>query len=319
MFEWFGNRRQQILADDDTRERLAALSLYPSSGKLRALNELALPGNFDDHLGLAELVDLATLGGRREFLRDLGMPELDFRTYAVAHLPAALNDAATPVEKRRAAVQLLASRAGELKDDQAARRALAATRLIECSDGEFRQADECYFDAPGVRECLGDDARFATLTKGHEAALRELYSWLGVSSEANFRDVARAISVVSDQKYSPDGVARVRSILAHLGRRVAPGASPSELKGLATAKWLPVQGKSDRWYGPAEVHAVFSKHLFESQALFLDVPRGVQDSSADLLKFLGVSVTPAVVLVGEASDPLRRAERSCESGGVSIP
>ena len=297
LFEWFENRRQQILADDDTRERLAALSLYPSSGKLRALDELALPGNFDDHLGLAELVDLAALGGRREFLRDLGMQELDFRTYAVARLPAALNDAATPVEKRRAAVQLLASRAGELKDDQAARQALATTRLVECSDGEFRQADKCYFDARAVRECLGNDARFATLPEGHKAALRELYAWLGVGSEPDFGDVARAIRVVSDEEYSPDGVARVQSIFSHLGKRVAAGENPSELMGLATAKWLPVQGKSDRWYGPAEVHAVFSKHLFESQALFLDFPRGVQDSSADLLKFLGVSVTPAVDLV----------------------
>ena len=184
-----------------------------------------------------------------------------------------------------------------MKDDQAARQALATTRLVECSDGEFRQANECYFDERAVRECLGNDARFATLPKGHEAALRALYAWLGVSSEPDFHDVARAIRVVSDQKYSPDGVARVQSIVAHLGRRVAAGEDPSELKGLATAKWLPAQGKSDQWYSPAEVHAVFSKHLFESQALFLDIPRGVQDSSVDLLKFLGVSVTPAVVLV----------------------
>ena len=297
LFEWFENRRQPILDDDDSRERLAALSLYPSSGKLRSLNELALPGHFADHLGLADLVDLDALGGCQQFLRDLGMPELDFRTYAVARLPGALNDSATPAEKRRAAVQLLSSRAGELKDDQAARQALATTRLVECSDEEFRQANECYFDERAVRECLGNDARFATLPKGHEAALRELYAWLGVRSEPDFRDVARAIRVVSDQQYSPDGVARIQSIVAHLGRRVAAGEDPSELKGLATAKWLPVQGKSDRWYGPAEVHAVFSKHLFESQALFLDVPRGVQDSSVDFLKFLGVSVTPAVVLV----------------------
>ena len=297
LFEWFENRRQQVLADDDTRRRLAALSLYPSSGKLRALNELALSGNFDDHLGLAELVDLAALGGRREFLRDLGMPELDFRTYAVARLPAALNDDATLVEKRRAAVQLLGSRAGELKDDQTARQALATTRLVECSDGEFRPADECYLDTRAVRECLGNDAHFAMPPRGHKAALQELYAWLGVSSEPHFRDIAKAIRVVSDQNYSPDGVARIQSIFSHLGKRVAPGENPTELMGLATAKWLPVQGKSDRWYGPAEVHAVFSKHLFESQALFLDVPRRVQESSADLLKLLGVSVTPAVDLV----------------------
>ena len=228
---------------------------------------------------------MGALGGRREFLRDLGMPELDFRTYAVARLPAALNDSATALDKRRAAVQLLASRAGELKDDEAARRVLATTKLVECSDGEFRQAKECYFDAGAVRECLGNDAHFATLPKGHEAAVPELYAWLGVNLDPAFRDLARAIRGISEQKYSPEGVARIQSIFAHLGRRVEAGEDASELKGLSSAKWLPAQGKSDRWYGPAELHAVFSKHLFESQALFLNVPVGVQNSSGDLLSF----------------------------------
>jgi hypothetical protein len=297
LFEWFENRRQQIFADEGIRQKLAALSLYPSSGKLRSIEELALSGNFDDHLGLTELVDLAALGGRREFLRDLGMPELDFRTYAVARLPAALNEGATTVDKRRAAIELLASRAGELRDDQEARRALATTRLVECTDGEFRQAQECYFDMRAVRDCLGDNTHFATLPKGHEAAVHDFYAWLGVSSEPALQDLVKAIHVVVDQAYSPAGVMRIQTILAHLGTRVEAGEDSVELKFLQNAKWLPAQGKIDRWYSPTELHAVYSKHLFESQALFLDVPVNVQNSSGDLLKYLGVRLTPAVGLV----------------------
>lgn len=297
LFEWFENRRQQILADGDIRQKLAALSIYPSSGNLRKLDELALSGNFDDPLGLAELVDLAALGGRREFLRDLGMPELDFRTYAVARLPAALNEGATVVDKRRGAIELLASRAGELKDDQEARRALAATRLVECTDGEFRQAKECYFDTRAVRDCLGDNTCLATLPRGHEAAVRDFYVWLGVSSKPTFPDLLRAVRVVVDQPYSPASAMRIQTILAHLGTRVEAGEDPVELNFLQNAKWLPAQGKTDRWYSPTELHAVYSKHLFESQALFLDVSVNVQNSSGDLLKYLGVRLTPAVGLV----------------------
>ena len=78
LFEWFENRRQEILSDPGIRKKLAALPLFPSSNALCPLDDLALPGNFTDPLGLTELIDIAALGGRREFLRDLGMLELDF-------------------------------------------------------------------------------------------------------------------------------------------------------------------------------------------------------------------------------------------------
>ena len=58
-------------------------------------------------------MDLNTLGGRREFLRDLGMPELDFRTYVLKYLPSALKNRAVTADKRRAANVLLAKHIGE--------------------------------------------------------------------------------------------------------------------------------------------------------------------------------------------------------------
>jgi hypothetical protein len=171
LFEWFENRRQQVLADDTIKSGLATLALFPSAGRLLPLDKLALPGNFDDPLGLAELVDLNAFGGRREFRHALGMPTLDFRTYAVMRLPSALRDAGVPAEKRRAAVALLANRAGEIRDDVDAVLALGTVPLVECIDGEFRQANECYFDTVPVRECLADSAHFARLSKSRSKKL----------------------------------------------------------------------------------------------------------------------------------------------------
>lgn len=78
LFHWLENRRPEIEAYTELKIRLGNLPLYPSSGRLYPLRELALPGNFADPLGLTELVDLDAIGGRRDFLQDLGMRELNF-------------------------------------------------------------------------------------------------------------------------------------------------------------------------------------------------------------------------------------------------
>ncbi|MGA2792690.1 MAG: DUF3883 domain-containing protein [Roseiarcus sp.] len=297
LFEWFENRRQEILADATTTQRLAALPIFPSSGKLRVLDSLALPGNFEDPLALAELVDLAALGGRREFLSDLGMPALDFRTYAVARLPATLRDAAVTSDKRRAAVILLANRVGELRDDQEARKALASAPLIECTDGEFRQAHECYFGTSAVRECLSDNIHLGSLPKGHEAAVYDLYSWLGVADAPRLADVVSMVRKLSQLPYSAPVSLRIQKIIAHLGKRVEADDDPVELKYLKGTQWLPARGNADRWYRPNELYAVYQDYLFDSQALFLDAPANVQIESRSLLMFLGVHLTPPTDLV----------------------
>lgn len=297
LFGWFENRRQQIVADEECRKKLAALSIFPSSEKLRVLNNLALPGDFRDPLGLAVLVDLAALGGRREFLRDLGMPELDFRTYAVGLLPAALDDTSVTSDKRRAAIVLLAGRAGELRDDQEARRVLAATRLVECTDGEFLHAGECHFDNAAVRDCLDDNAHIAALPQDHEAAVRDLYAWLGIANAPRLADIVKMIQRLTAQPYSPRVVLQVQKILAQLGTRVDAGDDPFELQPLKVARWLPARGKTDRWYAPTELFAAYQDYLFESQALFLDSPKPVQTASQPFLKFLNIQLTPPAGLV----------------------
>ena len=105
LFGWFENHRQEILEDPQVRQSLRKLAIYPSSARLRKLESLALPGDFNDPLGLAKIVDLQALGGRREFLRDLGMPAMDFKTYAT-RLPGALANPDIAVDKRRRAVSL---------------------------------------------------------------------------------------------------------------------------------------------------------------------------------------------------------------------
>lgn len=297
LFEWLENRRQEILSDPRLKTRLGALPLFPTAGSLRPLGKMALPGNFSDPLGLAELVDVDALGGRREFLKDLGMPELDFLTYATSRLPEALKREEIPETKRRAAALLLASHLGELKDSKAARIALAETALVECADGIFRKAQECHFDNSAVRDCLGSVAKLAALPEGHEVAVRDLYEWLGVASKPRLEDVVTTVQGISSKTYSPTFAQQVQKIVAHLGTRVENGDDVPELTPLRSSRWLPARGQTDRWYSPSELHATYQAYLFESQAVFVDLPATVQNASRPLLEFLGVHLTPTANLV----------------------
>ena len=68
LIEWFDSRRWQIVDVEDLRHRLAALPIYPGADHLHPLSSLDLPGTFEDPLGLATLVDVAALGGRKGVL-----------------------------------------------------------------------------------------------------------------------------------------------------------------------------------------------------------------------------------------------------------
>jgi hypothetical protein len=298
LFEWFENRRQEVFASEVLRKKLAELPLYPSLENLCELDKLALPGNFEDPLGLAELVDLAALGGRRQFLNDLGMPELDFRVYAVKLLPTALKHPIVSPSKRRAAIVLLADHLGEMSDNHEALQALAMTPLVECTDGEFRHARDCHFDSGAVQDCLGSSAHFVVLPKKHEVAVRRLYAWLGVASEPRVVDIVTKVVQLSRQPYSSAATQQIQRIIGYLGKSVKKGDDSSELRFFqAGRKWLPARGKADRWYAPNELYAVYQANLFESQALFLDLAQNIQNASSDFLEFLGIHLTPPVNLV----------------------
>ncbi|MCP5097171.1 MAG: hypothetical protein GY943_16615, partial [Chloroflexi bacterium] len=88
LFRWFESQQIEIFADDPLLQaEIRRLPLCPVGGELRPLTDLYIPGGFDDPLGLAGLLDLDAIGGRSQFLQDLGARELDFDTYVSIQMP----------------------------------------------------------------------------------------------------------------------------------------------------------------------------------------------------------------------------------------
>ena len=293
LMEWFESRREQILNDKDMRYRLAALPIYPSAGQFHPLTSLVLPGNFEDPLGLTSLVNVEALGGRREFLVDLGVAELDFRTYVLGHLSHALDDDELAPTVREEAVILLADHLGELIDDDDIHQVLTPTRLVRCTNGEYHRAADCYFPDDVIKGVLGTDANVAVLPKEHKASFRRLLEWLGVASEPRLRDIVRTVCQIADESCSPTAVVRIQKIMTHLGQRFKDIEDLSELEALQGIEWLPARGDRSQWHEPDSLYAPYRSYLFESQRGVLDIlaPDG------DLLEFLRVNIEPPPDLV----------------------
>ena len=293
LIAWFESRREQVLDDEELRERLAALPVYPSSGLLHPLTDLVLPGDFEDPIGLTSLVDMGAIEGRREFLVALGVAELDFRTYVLEHLSQALDDDDTAPTVRQEGVALLADHLGELMGDTEVWQVLTRTRLVKCTDGAYRCADDCYFPDGAVQEVLGDDARVVVLPQERVAAVQGLLDWLGVSSAPRLRDVVQVVHRIADGPLSASAVLRIQKIVAHLGSRLEDPGGLLELEPLRSIEWLPARGDTRQWHQPGSLYAPYRSYLFESQGGILDI----RSPDRDLLEFLGVHIDPPPELV----------------------
>ena len=166
------------------QNRSGSRSSSPSRRQgLPALQELALPGDFKDELGLANLLDMPRLVGLRDFIVDLGGEELTFLRYVRSYLSHAFDDAADPKasEKKLRAVELLAERMGTI-EDEFTKTILQRARIIKCTDGVFRQPADVYFANQLNLAILGPRIHRAAWSTDSplKDSVSRLYRWLGV-------------------------------------------------------------------------------------------------------------------------------------------
>ncbi len=298
LLDWFEARREEIINSDEIKHALSELPIFPGPGGLYPLSELALPGGFEDPIGITEIIDLKCLGGKREFLEQLGAKPLSFELYARDHIPRAFNTSELPPKKKRDVVQLLSSELGKIRGTIEIRRNLAALPIIECEDFLFRQPEDVYFPEEIVKTVLGKDIPLATIPPENHEAISELFEWLGVSRAPRASDVIDRINSLIEEPPNTDSIQKIVTILDHLGETYRREDEISDdFDVLKSLPWLPAKGKRDQWFCPQDIYDTFRDYLFESQADFLEVPRDVQISATGFLRWLGVKSEPETPLV----------------------
>lgn len=289
---WFEKRRESILDDQDLKASFARLPIFPSGGRYECLDSLSLPGDFEDPLQMASVLDVESFPRFHDFLRDLGIQELGLSVYVALHLVPALARDELSVEKRRAAALLLATRRSEISEEDGIADALRSVACIECFDGDFRAPGEVYLPSVIVTEVLGSDAHLAKMPSEHRIVYGELLRWLEVPDEPRLDNIVARIKEVTAKPPTRESVKWIQLVFGHLAGRIDGRKKTPELALLKGLSWLSGTREPERWHQPNELHAVFQSYLFESQANFLDVDRGTQVRAGELLVYLQIASSP---------------------------
>jgi len=291
---WLASHRQEILSSDKLRQKLSLLPIFPTTSELRPLPTLGLPGDFEDPLGLTDVIDLQQLGGRRDFLKDLGAKELTFISYARDHIPRAFRDPKTTFDKKQKALRLLAEHRGKITGDPLIRQSLMEVEIVECEDGIFRKPWEVYFRNNSVIEVLGEEVNFALIPQDQEAARREFYKWLEVAEFPRDLDILARVKQLTIKPPQIESRDAIQIIFKHLSEK-QDISEAEELSELRTIQWLPAVNMNAQWYRPQDLYTRSIAHLLETQAHFLDVPPAYQ--TENILNFLGIKTRPEVPMV----------------------
>ena len=292
MLHWFEQHKSELT--DELRTQLVSLSIFPSVAHLHPLNELWLPGGFQDFLGEAGLLDTRLPGILTNFLLDLGVTQLTFEDYARSYVPQAFaRDSTVDLGIRRKLLAILERHIGAIKDNGQVRNALSSAWIVECEDGEFRQPSRAYFRSDEISGVLGDQVSYA-LVPGQSELRQDLYMWLGVPSHPRIADMVRLIERATKASPTLESRATVVRALEALGLRWAELESldQSTCLSLKTKPWLPEEANTSAWYEPHQLYATYNKTLFASQGKFLDVPPRTQQNIGGFLEWLGVSLSP---------------------------
>lgn len=290
VLDWLDNHRGAL--SPDIRSRVSALPVYPSAmGELRALTKLSLPSDFDDVLGVADVVDRDKAAGHTDLLRLLGARELDAVEYLLRHVVPAASSRGLTADQPRAVLEIIQRHRVELDQTPGARDVLRGARLVPCAEG-LHPAHDVHLPNSAL-SLIAPKAPIAD-TSGMPAHLVETLIWLGVSPQPSNEVLSEAALRLGRQAKAID-IDVVLAILDALNNPPNSETVPSSLRSLESSAWLPCEGGARG--RPEEMHATFQRYLFESQGKKLALDVSDQRRLAPVLEWLGVQTTPSTAMI----------------------
>ena len=298
---WFARPgfKDEFAQNKELRRRFRNLKIIPTGQGLKMLQNVHMPGSFEDPLQIASIIDMQHLQPYREFLENVDARPLNLISYVKQHVPNAFeNETVLPDSARHQLVQILSSNLSELQYDKDVLRKLQDCPLVACTDGEFRTGNEVYFNKKNIRNVLGNN--IPLILKDLSESVHNFYKWLGVKDKVTPSDLLRRIKKITSESPSQINRSHIQGIFQYLAQRWAIVEDwkilDEGLQELKTLNWLPAKGDDENWHPPQSVYTDFQRYLFESQGLFLDISRPIQQDAAskNFISFLNIPTEPPI-------------------------
>ncbi|MFI5623462.1 protein NO VEIN domain-containing protein [Nocardioides sp. NPDC051685] len=291
VLDWLEKHRE-ALEDPAIQGRVRQLSIFPSAGgSLRSLDELSLPSDFQDVIGVAEVVDLKAAAGHENLLTLLGARRLDAVEYVRRHLIPSAADGLVALEQLPAVLEFVRVEMPYLDHAGGVQGELSRVPLVLCTDGAVRPAQEVHLASKAL-DLIDPECPVADLASLGSDILSTL-AWLGVAETPRDDVLCTAAQRIATGDDDP----RTDVVLAILDSIHGPtdGAYPASLTSLRTSTWLPVAGGGRA--APAEIYATYQAYLFTSQGKHLALHVSEQQRRRGLLQWLGVNLAPTTQMV----------------------
>jgi hypothetical protein len=323
LLKWFEKKTTALRMGSGLLNDFRKLKICPTGDGLKSFDEVVLPGDFDDPMGITSVADVAALKTVPELTKLLNLNELRLRDYITKWLPQAFRNTTVSVDKCEKLLKMLAKHQQSidiLTDARAVRTVLRTLRFIPCSDGELRAVDDClYFDTPLIRGILSNTVSY--VDKAYcSTGVDSLLKWLGVEDQARLGNVVDYMLSVAKANSCPSekSINILIASLDHLNRRAPELAGqPALLTRLKNGKWVPAESKHwdvevkppelrEEWCVPSDVCFFDTGVLVETTGRRLLFSDEVQSKYRALLELLGVKSKPGV------SDVIKHWQRSAQ-------
>ncbi|MHC5914268.1 MAG: hypothetical protein ACYTXE_25475 [Nostoc sp.] len=195
------------------------------------------------------------------------------------------------IKAKRELFNLLAHHLEEFKNDTIAHERLSACALVECQDGNFRTANEVYFNKGPVRQILGSKYHIAVVNSQRNS--QELLEWLGVEKQLRPTHLLEEIKELVKQPIIEQNRQKILRIFDHLNKRWSRERHnlTSILQELQTMCWLPAKRDQYNLYSPNQLYTDENSGLFFTQAQFLDSLPETKIND-EFIEFLGIQRQP---------------------------
>lgn len=271
------------------KQELRELPIWPVGSKYSSLRDVVIPGGFSDPLSISRMLGEPAVRAVGPKLKDvLNVPRLNFKHYVLEEIPRAFNNQAIDEETRREITVLLSDRIGRLKKIPGIQEALSDCSIVLCKDQKHRRPEEVYFDEQEVREVLEEEVAYVAEDLPHPAA-EDLYDEIGVASTPRAGDIVERVRSLTRDTPSSSARRKVKKVINDLGDRWKDRLD--EFTALKRLEWLPAKDDNEDWHSPGEVFTPEKKHLFSSQAKFVDVKN--RTVARPVFRFLDLESDPS--------------------------
>jgi hypothetical protein len=295
--------RRILLDDKDLAQSLGNLCIYPGkkSKIYKKIDELFLPGKFEDPIGLDIVLDISKfIDTEIAALKKLGLKNLTVIEY--------LNRVAAPYfqnhtffgkdDKRFDLLDIVRRHFFEIEEkDPDIIKIIKKERCIQCSDSRYRKPSEVNLDFEDLKEIFAEHPNPSeAYGNPKNESWRNLFIRLGLNLKPKINDVISKIQSIIALPFT-ESLPLIEQVFYYLAQQFSYLTVDERelLEKLRYIEWLPAASE-EAYYLPSELYLWSSAKLVGKQGKLLRFSREAE-FSGDFRTTIGLNARPSAKLI----------------------